>query len=62
MINPRYQFIEQLYGVLFTVLTPFYAPFSRSFATKNELLFIHCESNGISSRVSVYLITEGVSH
>ena len=24
--------------------------------------FIHCESNGISSRFSVYLITEGVYH
>ena len=24
--------------------------------------FIHCESNGISSRVSVYIITEGVYH
>ena len=24
--------------------------------------FIHCESNGISSRVSVYLITEGAYH
>ena len=24
--------------------------------------FIHCESNGISSRVSVYLIIEGVYH
>jgi len=33
---------------------------------KNEALlrsfFIHCESNGISSRFSVYLITEGVYH
>ena len=25
-------------------------------------LFIHCESNGISSRFSVYIIAEGVSH
>ena len=24
--------------------------------------FIHCESNGISSRVSVHFITEGVYH
>ena len=24
--------------------------------------FIHCESNGISSRASVHLITEGVYH
>jgi hypothetical protein len=33
--------------------------------TENKILgifFIHCESNGISSRVSVYFITEGVYH
>ena len=36
-------------------------------STKNRQVstcrfFIHCESNGISSRVSVHLITEGVYH
>ena len=33
---------------------------------KNEAMlrsfFIHCESNGISSRFSVHIITEGVYH
>ena len=29
---------------------------------KTWSFFIHCESNGISSRASVYLITEGVYH
>ena len=33
---------------------------STSFDLSN--FFIHCESNGISSRFSVYLITEGVYH
>ena len=33
---------------------------STSFDLSN--FFIHCESNGISSRISVYLITEGVYH
>ena len=33
---------------------------STSFDLSN--FFIHCESNGISSRVSVYLITEGAYH
>ena len=27
-----------------------------------QYFFIHCESNGISSRFSVYIITEGASH
>ncbi|MBQ4321921.1 MAG: hypothetical protein IJC35_06735, partial [Oscillospiraceae bacterium] len=36
-------------------------------STKNRQVstcrfFIHCESNGISSRASVHLITEGVYH
>jgi len=30
--------------------------------TTENIFFIHCESNGISSRFSVYLITEGVYH
>ena len=30
--------------------------------TKVASFFIHCESNGISSRFSVYIITEGVYH
>ena len=40
----------------------------RSLYTKNPTsfdlsdFFIHCESNGISSRFSVYLITEGAYH
>ncbi len=33
---------------------------STSFDLSN--FFIHCESNGISSRFSVYLITEGAYH
>ena len=33
---------------------------STSFSLSN--FFIHCESNGISSRPSVYLITEGAYH
>ena len=32
------QFIEQLFGVLLVVFTTLYAPFGRSFATKNALL------------------------
>ena len=36
------------------------APEKRPFS--NGLFSIHCESNGISSRFSVYLITEGVYH
>ena len=30
--------------------------------SKDLSFFIHCESNGISSRFSVYLITEGAYH
>ena len=38
------------------------APKIDKFRQKLVDFFIHCESNGISSRFSVYLITEGVYH
>ena len=37
-------------------------PSQKILVLRNEDFFIHCESNGISSRVSVHLITEGVYH
>ena len=49
-----------------SVVTDFAGPNPAS-PTKNRQVstcrfFIHCESNGISSRASVHLITEGVYH
>ena len=63
LIN-KFQFFEQLSGVLFTVLTYIYTPFYCSFATKTEHLstdkcsvFVYPSRRlGISSDASRYII------